>query len=96
MRFNTFSSDNWTIVSFELDGVIAPDDLKRVSPPEVNNSKGVILSGRGPIWLYCFLTHFYHPALFIATHDPRLGGAVVVESHSPSYQIGDVIKLEVV
>lgn len=62
----------------------------------LSGTKGVILSGRGPIWLYCFLTHYYHPTKFIATYDPREGGAVIVESHSPEYKVGEVLKIEVV
>lgn len=50
--------------------------------------------GRGPIWLYGFLVHFYHPTVWVATYDPRLGGAVVVESHSPGVEPGDVIPFE--
>jgi CRISPR-associated protein Csx3 len=60
-------------------------------PPKVDGSKGVILSGRGLIWVYCFLTHFYHPTKFIDTYDPRLGGRVIVETHSVNYAIGSVL-----
>ena len=73
--------------------LISPEDLRVLSPPKVNGSKGVILSGRGPIWLYCFLTHFYHPTKFIATYDPRLQGAVIVETHSTAYLIGTVLNI---
>jgi CRISPR-associated protein Csx3 len=84
---------DYNILSFEIEGVLSPENLSALTPPKVEGSKGVILSGRGPIWLYCFLTHFYHPTKFIATYDPRLGGAVVVESHSAKHQIGSVLKI---
>jgi CRISPR-associated protein Csx3 len=91
IKFNVKESDEYTIVSFEIEGVISPEDLAALIPPKVDGSKGVILSGRGPVWLYCFLTHFYHPTKFIATYDPRLGGAVIVETHSVEYAIGSVL-----
>jgi CRISPR-associated protein Csx3 len=91
--FNVKEEDEYSILSFEIDGVISPGDLIILTPPKVNGTKGVILSGRGPIWLYCFLTHFYHPTKFIATHDPRLGGAVIVETHSTAYVIGSVLNI---
>lgn len=92
IKFDVKESDEYTIVSFEIEGVLSPEDLAALTPPKINGSKGVILSGRGPIWLYCFLTHFYHPTKFIATYDPRLGGAVIVETHSVEHAIGSVLK----
>jgi len=53
-----------------------------------------VLSGRGPVWLYGFLVHFYHPTSAVAIFDPRLGGAVVVESHNQDFKVGDLIKIE--
>jgi CRISPR-associated protein Csx3 len=90
--FTTVEADEYTLVSFEISDALIPEDLSMLSPPSVNGAKGVVLSGRGPIWLYCFLAHFYHPTKFIATHDPRLEGAVIVERHSPEYKVGLVIK----
>jgi CRISPR-associated protein Csx3 len=80
VAFRTQECQTFTIVEFQID-VIAPDDLVHLDPPVVNATKGVILTGRGPIWLYGALVHHYHPTRWVATHDPRLGGAVVVASH---------------
>jgi len=66
--------------------------LKALKPPEVNDAKGVLLSGRDPLWLYCCLVHLYHPTRFIAIYDPRIG-AVIVESHWPGHNVGDTIKI---
>ena len=86
------------LVHFELKRELNPEDLKRIKPPDpVKNklSKNLlILSGRGPIWLYGFLIHFYHPVKAVAVFDPRLDGAVVVESHSNEFEMGSIIKLE--
>ncbi len=94
IKFDVKESDEYTIVSFEIEGVIIPEDLAALTPPKVEGSKGVILSGRGPVWLYCFMTHFYHPTKFIATYDPRLGGAAIVETHSVDHNIGSVLKYQ--
>lgn len=91
--FRVVESDEYTLIHFELNNVITPDILKRLNPPKVDNRKGIVLSGRGPIWFYCYLTHFYHPTKFIAVYDPRIGGAIIVETHSTNYVIGDVLKI---
>ena len=93
IEFKVEEKDEYSIVSFELSSVITPEELTSLEPPKVNPTKGVILSGRGPIWLYCYLAHYYHPTKFIATYDPRLGGAVIVESHDLRHRVGEVIKI---
>ncbi|MCF6095780.1 CRISPR-associated ring nuclease Crn3/Csx3 [Thermovorax subterraneus] len=70
------------------------ESLRNLEPPKVYTTKGIIISLRGPIWLYCYLTHYYHITPFIATFDPRLGGGVVVESHNSKVKPGDVIRLD--
>lgn len=93
IEFKVIEKEEYTFLHFELKDSITPETLLYLSPPKVNATKGVVLSGRGPIWLYCYLAHYYHPTKFIATYDPRLGGAVIVESHNPNYKIGDILKL---
>ena len=92
INFNVDEKEEYTFVSFEIPTSSPPKIYQRFSPPAVNGAKGVVLSGRGPIWLYCFLTHFYHPTKFIATYDTRLEGAVIVERHAVEYQIGSILK----
>jgi len=94
MKMSMKEYENYTLIHFELNGSITPDELKNLKPPEINPKKGVVLSGRGPIWLYCFLSHVYHPTPFVAVYDPRIG-SVVVQSHSPRISEGDVIPVEV-
>ena len=84
--------NDYSLIEFELDGIIEPEILTNLKPPKVNGAKGVILSGRGPIWLYCYLIHHYHPTKFIAIYDPRIG-AIIVQSHHPNYKIGEVLKV---
>jgi len=91
IKFGVKEEDKYSIVSFEIEGVISPEDLIAIAPPKVEGSKGVILSGRGPIWLYCFLTHFYHPTKFIATYDPRLPEANTIISFLFGGLLGNVL-----
>ena len=93
IEFKIIEKDEYTLLHFDLKDSITPEILLYLSPPKVNATKGVVLSGRGPIWLYCYLAHYYHPTKFIATYDPRLGGAVIVESYNPNYKIGNILKL---
>jgi len=97
--FHHDSGSEFTLVEFELtEAIITPEALKSLTPPDPVTQNfahlGVVLSGKGPIWLYGFLVHFYHPTKWVATFDPRLQGAVVVESHTPKVQVGDLITLK--
>jgi len=69
IEFKIIEKDEYTLLHFDLKDSITPEILLYLSPPKVNATKGVVLSGRGPIWLYCYLAHYYHPTKFIATYD---------------------------
>jgi len=80
------------LVEFEIEGgVTTPKEAFSVELPPVPFGKGVILSGRGPIWFYGRLIHHFHPAKWVAVFDPRIG-AVVVQSHTKEIREGDVIE----
>jgi len=82
------------VVEIVLDGVVTPDDLAQLRlPTGINPRQGVVLTGRAPIWLYGWLVHECHFTRWVACYDPRLG-AVVVSSHSPEVQVGQVINWE--
>ncbi len=89
VKFNVREEEKFSLVEFTVD--IAPEELKSIAPPEVPPTKGVIISGRVPICLYAALSYHYNSTLWVATYEPRFGGAVVVESHSREATIGDVI-----
>ena len=93
MKFKIKELDNFTIVHFELENAIKPEILKNLKVPDVNPRKGVIISGKGPIWLHCFLAHKFHHTKFVAIYDPRLG-AIVVQSHA-NLKEGDVLDIVV-
>ena len=92
INFKIEEKESFTLIEFELDGPISPEELKNLEVPKVDFKKGVVISGRGPVWLYAFLVHEYHPARWVGTFDPRLG-AVVVQSHTTEVQVGDVIEV---
>jgi CRISPR-associated protein Csx3 len=98
ITFKTEVKKDFVLVAFELTDILEPVHLKNLYPPDPVKenfaSKGVVLSGRGPIWLYGFLVHYYHPVRWVATFDPRLNGAVVVESHHPGMEVGEILPLD--
>ncbi|MDD3465735.1 MAG: CRISPR-associated ring nuclease Crn3/Csx3 [Campylobacterales bacterium] len=80
-----------TLITFEVEGgVTTPEEAFAVELPKVQLDKGVILSGRGPIWFFARLIHHYHPARWIAVHDPRIG-YIVVQSHCKERYEGEVL-----
>ena len=88
--------DDFTVLEFKIegDGILNPADLKEIKPPDLKMHKGLILSGRGPVWFYAFLVHWAHPFAWVATYDPHLGKAVVVEKHTKSApEIGSTINI---
>lgn len=81
------------------NGIITPEELEELVNTVANtvgntyHGKGVILSGRLPVWAYGALVHKFHPAKWVATFDPRLKGGVVVATHDSKTCIGTVIPL---
>jgi len=93
IRYNVKDFGEFILLQFELDsGVIDPSELEEAvaKAPPLPGNKGVVISGRGPIWLFAALCHKYHPSQWVATYDPRLG-AVVVETHTKKRRVGEVI-----
>lgn len=86
---------NFQILNIELlnNGVVSTEDIKNIKLPEsIDWSKGIVINGRSPIWLYAVLVHECHIAAWVAVYSPRDGGAVVVQSHrDDAPQTGDII-----
>jgi len=82
------------LVEFEIQGgILDVRELPNLQPPKVEGTKTVLLSGRGPVWLYATLVHFYHYAKAVATYEPRLNAYVVVATHTKDLKVGDLITL---
>jgi len=79
------------------EGLLTPGCLREIGLPhevEGRENGGLVFSGRGPIWLYAHLVHLAHPFAWVAVHDPRLAGAVVISRHVPDAPpLGAVIPL---
>ena len=83
-----------TIALISRDRIITPKDLTTLRLPHgLDPRKGVVLSGRAPVWLYAYLVHECHPTVWVACFDPRLG-AVITTTHSKLVSVGQVIPLE--
>jgi len=52
-----------------------------------------VLSGCAPVWAFARLVHHFHPASWVATFDPRLGGGVVVATHVEGVKVGNVVSI---
>ena len=96
IKLSVEEKTGFSVVSFTIDGgSCSPSDLQGLEIPEVPGNQGIVLNGRGPIWLYGFLGHHFHVSQWLAFSDPRLGGAVVVSSHTPGgVSVGDIIPIE--
>lgn len=89
----------FTIIDITLPNeVCEPADLKGLELPDgLDTTKGIVFSGRAPIWLFACLVHQAHIYKWVGTFDPRLevdgvkGAAVVVESHGGNRRAGDVV-----
>lgn len=82
--------DKLQSLDFTFPDVLTPADLVGLKLPNLNTKKGIVINGRGPVWLYAYLVHECHHLPFVATNDPRLG-FVVVQSHTPGIKPGDIL-----
>jgi CRISPR-associated protein Csx3 len=98
ITFKLTVKDDIAVLEFRLSRPLTPADLKGLSPPDPVKlgfaDRILVVSGRGPIWLYGALLEFYHPLKAVAFYDPRLNGAVVVATHTPDHGVGDLVPAE--
>ena len=90
--------ENFTLVEIETGGGVieatpaTAEELEvALKSANVPLNKGVVISGRLPIWCHSLVAHFFHPAKWVAHFDPRLGGGVVAQSHDPKVEEFEVI-----
>ena len=67
--------------------------IEAVSSLPIDTTIGVVISHRGAIWVHSAVAHHFHVAAWVGHLDPRLGGAVVVQSHKRGFTVGDVISI---
>ncbi|VVM05374.1 CRISPR-associated ring nuclease Crn3/Csx3 [Methylacidimicrobium tartarophylax] len=77
------------------NGILDAKELPGISlPEEIDYQKGLILFGKGPIWLYTYLAHLAHPCRWLAVYDPRCGGIVVEAHHPDAPSVGEILSRE--
>ncbi len=86
----------YTVAHFSIPGgLIEPGVLAGTDfPVELlgRRDKGLVISGKGPVWLYAHLVHLAHVFAWVALYDPRLAGGIVVMNHSVrGPRIGSVV-----
>lgn len=80
----TKTSLAFTVAHFTLHAdPVAPGALPEIQLPSDLPLEGLILSGRGPLWLYAYLVDLARPFTWVATFDPRFGGGIVVMRNAP-------------
>jgi len=99
IKTNITIKNDIAILDFELpSGVITPEDIVNLELPDAIKEgfadKLVVISGRGPIWLFCTVAHTYHICKGVAVYDPRLNGAVIVQTHSPEFKTGQIVSID--
>jgi CRISPR-associated protein Csx3 len=90
----TLDGHQATLVEFTLDGDLSPDALSSLELPAIDPTGGVVLSGRGPIWLYAAMAHHYHVSRWVACRDPRLGAVVVSTHHPMAPKVGTALSFQ--
>lgn len=75
------------------DHLIEPADLKGLELPTADLTQGIVIEGKGPIWLYGYLVHECHPAAWVGCYDPRRG-AIVVATHTREVKVGQVLLID--
>lgn len=84
-----------TVELTRKDRIIYPEELADVElPPGIDTRNGVVISGRGPMWLHDYLVYELHPTAWIGSYEPRYHSAIVVATHTRLVKIGQVIPLE--
>ena len=83
IAWETAARATYALCTFTLPGgLLSPGALPGVQLPSgLDTTRGIVFSGRGPAWLYACLVLLAHPFAWVGVHDPRLGGAIVVQRH---------------
>lgn len=74
--------------------LVYPEELNAIVLPDgIDTTRGVVISGRGPIWLHGYLLHQLHPTAWVGFYEPRLNAAIVASSHIRTVKVGEIIVL---
>lgn len=87
------TDQNFQILDFYVDGNLTLDPGKLAGvqlPSGANLDKGLIINGKGPVWLYARLAGLCRDFPWIGTFDPRFGSLIVL-SRIPEMPVGTMI-----
>lgn len=82
------------LISIDIpDGNTSPEEFAGAVAvmPDLSGPTPILITGRAPIWGYGMILHRAHATPAVAVFDPRLGGYVVVQSHTIANSIGYLI-----
>lgn len=65
-----------------------PEALAACLLPRLDRQRGVIISGKAPVWLYSYWVGQLGAWPWVACFDPKLSGAVVVSSRATAWPVG--------
>ena len=89
-----------SLINVKLSSPITPKDISNVlkelaiATTEALGKEVVAISGRMPMWLMGAIVHeLVHKFPAIGVFDPKLKGIVIVATHNPNYEVGQVIQL---
>jgi len=92
------------VLNIRTSGLLTPGDVKvlnkyvknrvRALIQQLGTPKVLVLSGRLPIWAYVSLVHeIMHTVPAVGIFDPKLQGAVIVVTHNPGFQEGEMLRV---
>lgn len=85
------------ILHLEVQGdrFVEPAEMRNMTLPEVDPSRPLVLEGLMPIWLgQRLVAEYVHKVPALLFYDPRLAGGVVVATHAPGYEVGQVVPVK--
>ena len=87
-------NDEHVHLDFHVNKYLDYMETIKLPIPSLDNKRGLVLSGRLPLWMYSGLALAYRSAPWLAVYQPKLQNrAVVVHSRVPHHQSGDLIVL---
>lgn len=99
--------DDWTVALIETENYLLLEmnvrsqyldieDLDKIPLPSFTTDKGLMLSGRLPIWLYCAVARQCSDEVpWIAIYQPQLEGGAIIYTKDPKMPVGTIIPREV-
>ena len=82
------------LLEFEIPGAVThPGEFAAAVEELPSADRGVILSGRGPVWGFGMLVAWHSEAPWIATFEPRMNAAVIVRTSDPKLSVGQTLTL---